>query len=57
LVRAVIVDHDNDPIAQMLVRSAAKRPVWLSESDRGRNVLEGMQRSPVITFVQVLGAQ
>jgi len=52
-LRAVIVDHDNDPIAQMSLRLAVKRPDWLNGS-RGRGVHEGMKWTPVITFTQVL---
>ena len=53
-LRAVIVDHDNDPIAQMSFRWAVKRPPWLDGSERGRNVPEGMRWYPLITFVQVM---
>jgi hypothetical protein len=53
-LRAVIVDHDNDPIAQMSFRWAVKRPPWLDGTDRGRNVPEGMQWVPLITFVQIM---
>ena len=53
-LRAVIVDHDNDPIAQMSFRWAVKRPPWLDGSARGRNVPEGMQWIPLITFVQIM---
>lgn len=53
-LRAVIVDHDNDPIAQMSFRWAVKRPPWLAGSERGRNVPEGMHWMPLITFVQVM---
>jgi hypothetical protein len=53
-LRAVIVDHDNDPIAQMSLRWAVKRPPWLDGSDRGRNIPEGMQWIPLITFVQIM---
>jgi uncharacterized membrane protein len=53
-LRAVIVDHDNDPIAQMSFRWAVKRPPWLDGSQRGRNVPEGMQWIPLITFVQIM---
>ena len=49
-LRAVIVDHDNDPIAQMSLRWAVKRPPWLSGDERGRNVAEGMTWIPLITF-------
>ena len=53
-LRAVIVDHDNDPIAQMSFRWAVKRPPWLDGDDRGRNVPEGMDWVPLITFVQIM---
>jgi uncharacterized membrane protein len=52
-LRAVVVDHDNDPISQMSVRLAVKRPPWL-DSHRGRGVPETMKWTPVITFTQVL---
>lgn len=52
-LRAVVVDHDNDPIAQMSLRLAVKRPSWLNGS-RGRGVHEGMGWTPIITFTQVL---
>jgi len=53
-LRAVIVDHDNDPIAAMSLRWAVKRPPWLKGTARGRNVPEGMQWVPLITFVQIM---
>jgi uncharacterized membrane protein len=53
-LRAVIVDHDNDPIAQMSFRWAVKRPPWLTGTARGRNVPEGMRWVPLITFVQIM---
>lgn len=53
-LRAVIVDHDNDPIAAMSFRWAVKRPPWLDGTERGRNVPEGMQWVPFITFVQIM---
>jgi uncharacterized membrane protein len=53
-LRAVIVDHDNDPIAQMSFRWAVKRPPWLTGSERGRGVAESMQWVPLITFVQIM---
>jgi uncharacterized membrane protein len=53
-LRAVIVDHDNDPIAQMSFRWAVKRPPWLTGTERGRNVPEGMHWMPLITFVQIM---
>ncbi|MCZ7533846.1 MAG: alpha/beta hydrolase [Acidimicrobiia bacterium] len=53
-LRAVIVDHDNDPIAQISFRWAVKRPPWLDGAERGRNVPEDMHWVPLITFVQIL---
>jgi uncharacterized membrane protein len=52
-LRAVVVDHDNDPISQMSVRMAVKRPPWL-DSHRGRGVPETMRWTPVLTFLQVI---
>jgi uncharacterized membrane protein len=51
-LRAVIVDHDNDPISQMSLRMAVKRPAWL-DGQRGRGVPESMEWTPIITFSQV----
>ncbi|MPZ54073.1 MAG: hypothetical protein GEU79_15300 [Acidimicrobiia bacterium] len=52
-LRAIVVDHDNDPIAQMSLRTAVKRPPWLN-SRRGRGVPETMPWSPISTFLQIL---
>ncbi len=53
-LRAVILDHDNDPIAQISFRLAVKQPRWLDpDAPRGRNVPETMQWVPILTFVQV----
>jgi uncharacterized membrane protein len=52
-LRAVIVDHDNDPISQISLRLAVKRPPWLNGDPR-RNVPEGMRWQPIITFIQIL---
>jgi uncharacterized membrane protein len=52
-LRAVVVDHDNDPISQISLRLAVKRPPWL-DSHRGRGVPETMKWTPVITFTQVM---
>jgi uncharacterized membrane protein len=52
-LRAVVVDHANDPIAQMSLRNAVKKPKWL-DGERGRNVSDQMNWTPVITFIQVL---
>ncbi len=52
-LRAVVVDHDNDPIAQMSLRNAVKKPPWL-DGEHGRNVPGGMNWTPMITFIHVL---
>ncbi|MEN8239604.1 MAG: alpha/beta-hydrolase family protein [Actinomycetota bacterium] len=52
-MRAVILDHDNDPIAQVSMRLAVKEPAWLRTSERGRNVPDEMEWSPLLTFIQV----
>lgn len=52
-LRAVVVDHDNDPISQLSLRLAVKRPPWLNGEQR-RNVPDGMRWQPVITFIQIL---
>jgi uncharacterized membrane protein len=53
-LRAVILDHDNDPIAQISFRLAVKHPEWLDPKlPRGRNVPETMEWVPLLTFVQV----
>jgi uncharacterized membrane protein len=52
-LRALVVDHDNDPIAQMSLRLAVKRPGWL-DGERGRGVAESMTWAPVMTFIQVV---
>lgn len=44
-LRAVIVDHDNDPIARMSFRWAVKEPPRLAGSDR--SVPEGMTSTPI----------
>ncbi|MCP4436394.1 MAG: hypothetical protein GY812_12990 [Actinomycetia bacterium] len=53
-MRAVILDHENDPIALMSPRLAVKRPPWLRNETRGRNVPEEMDWLPVLTLVQVI---
>jgi uncharacterized membrane protein len=52
-LRAVVVDHDNDPISQISLRLAVKRPPWLDGGPR-RNVPEGMRWEPLITFIQII---
>lgn len=53
-LRAVVVDHDNDPIAQMSFRLAVKQPEWLTGIERGRGVAPTLRWIPLITFVQIL---
>ena len=53
-LRAIVVDHDNDPIAAMSLRWAVKRPPWLTGDERGRGVAKSMQWVPLITFVQIM---
>lgn len=53
-MRAVILDHDNDPIAQISLRLAVKTPPWLRNRERGRGVPESMSWVPLITFVQIM---
>jgi uncharacterized membrane protein len=53
-MRAVILDHDNDPIAAISPRLAVKRPPWLEGETRGRGVPEEMRWIPVLTLIQVL---
>lgn len=52
-LRAVVVDHDNDPIAQMSLRNGVKQPGWLDGEPR-RNVPAQMKWVPAITFIQIL---
>jgi len=50
-LRAVILSHDNDPIAVLGPDLAVRPPEWLGE-ERGRGVPESMQWSPAITLIQ-----
>jgi uncharacterized membrane protein len=52
-LRAVILSHDNDPIAQLSPDLLVARPEWLGD-ERGRGVPEGMTWSPIVTLFQVL---
>ena len=51
-LRAVVVSHDNDPIAVMGPYLLVQRPPWLAGGQRGRGVPEGMRWLPLVTFVQ-----
>lgn len=52
-LRAIVLDHDNDPIAQVSLRLAVKQPPWLGTDDRGRGVPPTMAWAPLLTFVHV----
>ncbi len=54
LLRVVVVDHDNDPIAALSPRLLYARPGWLA-GQRGRGVPASMNWTPVITCVHVAG--
>jgi uncharacterized membrane protein len=51
-LRAVILSHDNDPIAVFGPDLLVQRPWWLADSLRGRGVPQGMRWLPLVTFVQ-----
>lgn len=50
-LRAVILSHDNDPIAALNLDLLVKRPEWLGPR-RGRGVPAEMRWIPVVTFWQ-----
>jgi uncharacterized membrane protein len=52
-LRAVILDHDNDPIAVVAPRLAVKKPDWLKPETKGRGVPDSMSWTPLITFVHI----
>src|SRR5829696_3218851 len=51
-LRAVILSHDNDPIAVLGPELLIKPPWWLADGQRGRGVPEAMHWRPLITFIQ-----
>jgi uncharacterized membrane protein len=51
-LRAVILSHDNDPIAVLGPELLIQPPWWLADGQRGRGVPEGMHWRPLITFIQ-----
>jgi hypothetical protein len=51
-LRAVILSHDNDPIAVFGPDLLIQRPWWLADRQRGRGVPQQMRWRPLITFVQ-----
>lgn len=48
-LRATILSHDNDPIAQLVPDLLVKAPEWLT-GERGRGVPEAMRWRPFTTF-------
>jgi len=51
-LRAVILSHDNDPIAVLGPDLLVQRPHWLADEERGRGVPDAMRWLPLITFIQ-----
>jgi uncharacterized membrane protein len=53
-LRAVILSHDNDPIAALRPELMIREPDWLTREHRGRNVPDDMSWVPVNTLWQVM---
>ncbi|MCP4306618.1 MAG: hypothetical protein GY788_17455 [bacterium] len=53
-LRAVILSHDNDPIAQLVPDIAIKQPSWISDGERGRNVSPSMVWIPIVTMTHTM---
>jgi uncharacterized membrane protein len=51
-LRAVVVSHDNDPIAVLGPDLIVQRPPWLADGQRGRGVPHSMRWQPLGTFLQ-----
>ena len=51
-LRAVILSHDNDPIAVLGPELLIQPPWWLADGRRGRGVPETMRWRPLVTFIQ-----
>jgi uncharacterized membrane protein len=51
-MRAVILSHDNDPIAVFGPDLIVQRPQWLADGQRGRGVPDTMRWLPLVTFIQ-----
>jgi uncharacterized membrane protein len=51
-LRAIVVSHDNDPIAVLGPDLLVQRPAWLADGQRGRGVPQTMRWQPLGTFVQ-----
>lgn len=52
--RVWFLEHDGDPVVRFEPTVAYRRPAWLADSPRGRNVPEGMMWTPGITWAQVM---
>ena len=52
-LRAVVLSHDNDPIAVFGPDLIVQRPRWLADEQRGRGVPKAMRWRPLVTFVQI----
>ncbi len=52
-LRAIILNHDDDPIALIRPKLIVKRPKWLTTGNRGRGVPKKMEWTPLFTFLQV----
>jgi Alpha/beta-hydrolase family/Alpha/beta-hydrolase family N-terminus len=51
-LRAVVVSHDNDPIAVLGPDLLVQRPAWLADGQRGRGVPDALRWQPLGTFIQ-----
>jgi uncharacterized membrane protein len=51
-LRAVVLSHDNDPIALLGPDLLLRPPSWLADGQRGRGVPGAMRWLPLVTFVQ-----
>jgi uncharacterized membrane protein len=51
-LRAVVLSHDNDPIAVFGPDLLVQRPTWLANGQRGRGVPEQLRWLPLVTFLQ-----
>lgn len=52
--RVWFLEHDGDPVVRFEPTVAFRRPPWLAQRPRGRNVPEGMVWVPGITWAQVM---
>ncbi len=54
-LRALILSHDNDPIAVLGPDLLVQQPAWLRSGERGRGVPPTMHWTPIVTFLQTAG--